>query len=491
MRIILSETQTNPCQGKRQYSQVGNSERVVHKNRTYEVLTYQRHLNGCERLMRILAIFFSYLTIIPAVAYLSRMKEFSREIRSGIETKVIFTPIASNKPLPPKDEENPPPKPLQNPPRPNSSNPPPLNPADTELHPERVLVPLSYEEILPGYQVLSVLEQQALDGGKETCAFHALKNALLMLQPEAQQNHCDYLDENLFSTFYFKYCSDLLEGKDEEQRDGSICLLRAIIQEMLNDPAPSEEHAPLIAQFRNAQEEFAILNFVSESGKLHVRDDVFRPFQLAHIQPTEISEVFKLYDFAKKQGPAQLTTVSGATLTGHWYTLQIHKKADGNVDFIGCDSMHRPHNALQEQSSIYKIGEAIKECLKNPEELLTFAYDDFFHTFAHMNAAFNKLPEESDPDYQNRLQDYFLDGTPTDLVAVEGVHDGSNREMKLYRIIQAMRIVEKGNWLQSQNAAIQNHLQILRNLVDYYHDHLENTDRQYGEIERIHQLLHG
>jgi hypothetical protein len=432
MYTFLNSKVDNKYENDNRYSLTGSPKQIQFKNHQYEVITYKRNLTKGEMFARIMlwiaTCFLPFIACNSRVRERLRESVTKTKIKQiciptsqspsnkvpdpipapATKSKLIANPILPPAPTPTPNPIPPPapaPAPITNPippPAPTTTPTPipppaPIVPPITEPPPplpelssdplpfpedqEDVIVndpnprrPLEYKEIAPGVTQIPVVSQKggAIDatvpGGKQNCGFHALKNALLLMMQETDQDANLYEDPALFIDFYLRYCLPFIEAQAEDHRDATPPMLRDIMNAMLSDNNPPEQLLPLILALREGGNSLATVNFAEANGQL----------TLGHLNESDLADALKIYQFAKAPAPSTLTLICSRNRInkGHWVTLQLKKIDDLSYEIIVADSQEKEHHKRGVNSFVYKMSEQLRDNLLSYENYLEFAYTD-------------------------------------------------------------------------------------------------------------------
>lgn len=346
---------------------------------------------------------------------------------------------------------------------------------------------MTYKPIANGCKQISVLSQMDDETGLgfQNCGFHSLKNALLLMLPADSQNPNLYTDKNLFKIIYDRYCTPFLEGKNSNERDASMPLLKQIITTMRDDThAPPELHA-LISNLKASENSLLLLNMTTSDGTPHGAP------VLANIDSGGLIDALKLAEFSKKAPPASLTCIFGSDKSQHWYAIRLDKSEEGNIEAVVCDSISNTHNLMGRSSPAFQMAEIIKGKTQNIEEFLMEATSDIGEEFSRKAAQIIKDDELDEEQYQERIDRNFLDTSPNEFLAVSGLHNGSPKSIVLGNMFNFLEVVKKGNLLENRLYSNNINIKNLYDLLKFYRIHLPDGDPDYDRIVEALEYLEG
>lgn len=325
------------------------------------------------------------------------------------------------------------------------------------------------EEITDGLYQIQVLNQYA-DGtpsGFENCGFHALKNSLLMLSDyNPEELNSLFSDKKLFSNFYNTRCWPYVKDKETGRRDASLPMLRQILEDIeTRSKWPETDALAKILKDAHKREKLAIFQMSTTTGTAEGTP------LLSFTDILQSKDGLKLYQFARSSGPDSLTLVFGNEAFNHWFTLQIHKDANDELSFVGCDSMDNHHSITGEFSPLGKFAALIKEQVKNTTALLHRVYAPLDNNLAYRAGWIGPDDTITEQDAQ-----VLLDNKPNPLLASSLAPTGSPKEIILANCIAAFHVIQEGGWLSSTDLHTYLKIQDLETLIHFYLLRLRQDD---------------
>lgn len=331
--------------------------------------------------------------------------------------------------------------------------------------------------------VLSQYEDTT-NSGFENCGYHALKNALVALIPQASAHDLEKMlnNKDVFFLFYKYYCTPEIQARnlDKGKTDASIIILRDVIDRFSNDPECPKMLLPLQDALResNMNDSLAIFQMTTTTG-----DDRGLPL-FGFFDAGGAEAALKLYRLTSEPGPQTLSCVFGNEVIGHWYTLVIQKSQTGEINFVGMDSMDNAHNNLGQLSALSRLSSLVKSNIGSSESFLKKAFapfDEFISPRANWFAADGSIPS----DYEQSL----LDDKPVPALASVHAPTGSTLERNLHHCIQTYAFIDQAGWFSSDDYWIQSKIVDLEKLVIFYAERLPPSHPQKEKLENLAKVI--
>ena len=234
---------------------------------------------------------------------------------------------------------------------------------------------------------IKVLDQTTLNGGNETCGYHAWKNAIISLALAQSAPPQEELI-NLFNDphFYADEVEKFLKNFDTQGGDIALTSLTEAIDKLFNQEIDAEKY-PILHHLAtlliSSRENISFLNtaiegqlqnpFVQEMG---IWDKSAINGGNTHLTLDNLANTIKAL---KRPGPFTHAFVSGTG--GHWVTLIMQKDVNNQIKWYGTDSWHNQKQAVPNHQSI------IQKLVQDPN----FAHQTIINEYDQVNINIEKL----------------------------------------------------------------------------------------------------